>query len=229
MSSKTTIWILGVISIFLFFSTFLNHLVQAHYSAIIHLVNHYPQLARISFIFIFSTAICIGVPNPSFLFIGGLLFGIQEGFCLGIIANSIAITLCFFSSRLLGKRFRQFIEKKISLLVSFIMPYDWRMILALRLNPVIPTTLVNYYFGLTRIRFWFYGIISLIASAPFGLAYASLGTLANKLITPPLDGQLRYSLIALCVVIGLGSFYYIGRRFSQKPAEAVQTSQQFSF
>lgn len=217
MKKKFPWWIIVVPIVFLLFSSWLNHVVHAHYTALIAFIQQTPGWSKIVFVVIFSIAVCIGVPNPSFLFIGGLLFGIYEGFLLGVLASGIAIIFSFVIAKSLRRYtlFSRFIEKKIPFIVSAIRLYDWRMVLALRLNPVIPTTLINYYFGMTSIKFWFYLICSLISAAPFTLGYTALGVFTEKLITPPIDGQLEYTLAAVFILMAIISFYYVGRRFSR--------------
>lgn len=55
----------------------------------------------------------------------------------------------------------------------------WKIIFLCQLHPLFPTSLLNYLFALTRIRFWPYMLWTAAGRAPGLFLYAYLGTLGQ--------------------------------------------------
>jgi uncharacterized membrane protein YdjX (TVP38/TMEM64 family) len=55
----------------------------------------------------------------------------------------------------------------------------WKIILLTQLHPLFPTSLINYFYGLTRIRFWTYMFWVSVGRAPGLFLYVYLGTLGQ--------------------------------------------------
>ncbi|HBJ84011.1 MAG TPA: hypothetical protein DDZ88_09115 [Verrucomicrobiales bacterium] len=55
----------------------------------------------------------------------------------------------------------------------------WKVVALARLSPVFPYTLLNYAFGLTKVRFTHYVLVSWIAMLPGTVLYVYLGSLAR--------------------------------------------------
>jgi uncharacterized membrane protein YdjX (TVP38/TMEM64 family) len=56
---------------------------------------------------------------------------------------------------------------------------SWKIILLSQLHPLFPTSLLNYFYGLTRIRFSTYMLWASIGRMPGLFFYAYLGTLGQ--------------------------------------------------
>jgi len=56
---------------------------------------------------------------------------------------------------------------------------SWKIILLSQLHPLFPTSLLNYFYGLTRIRFSSYMLWSSIGRIPGLFLYAYVGTLGQ--------------------------------------------------
>src|SRR5439155_25767337 len=55
----------------------------------------------------------------------------------------------------------------------------WKLIFLTQLHPLFPTSLLNYFYGLTRIRFGVYMFWTTIGRAPGLFLYTYLGTLGQ--------------------------------------------------
>src|SRR2546429_1464532 len=55
----------------------------------------------------------------------------------------------------------------------------WKLIFLTQLHPLFPTSLLNYFYGLTRIRFGVYMLWTTIGRAPGLFLYTYLGTLGQ--------------------------------------------------
>ncbi|HEY7863123.1 MAG TPA: TVP38/TMEM64 family protein [Thermoanaerobaculia bacterium] len=53
--------------------------------------------------------------------------------------------------------------------------HGWKVVLLLRMSPVVPYTISNYLYGLTAIRFWPYVAATAVGSIPVSFLYVSLG------------------------------------------------------
>jgi uncharacterized membrane protein YdjX (TVP38/TMEM64 family) len=66
----------------------------------------------------------------------------------------------------------------------------WRIVFLLRLSPLIPFVLSNYFYGITSVPFGHYVLASWIGMLPITVLYASFGAAARRAASgaPPLAG-----------------------------------------
>jgi uncharacterized membrane protein YdjX (TVP38/TMEM64 family) len=125
-------------------------------------------------------------------FIPGSLLTLAAGFLFGVVAGSITVsigsTLGATVAFLVGRHLtREFIERWISSNAHFtavdqaVGKQGFKMVLLTRLSPVFPFNLLNYAFGLTRVRFWVYVLASWLGMIPGTVMYVYLGSTANDL------------------------------------------------
>src|SRR3989440_1709483 len=113
---------------------------------------------------------------------GGFFFGLWWGFFIVLLGNSIGAAIAFAISRWLGGRWLQ--RKRaatplLSVLEKAVERDAWKIIFLTQLHPLFPTSLLNYLYGLTRIRFGQYMLWTTIGRAPGLFLYAYLGTLGQ--------------------------------------------------
>ncbi|HEV3394113.1 MAG TPA: VTT domain-containing protein [Chthoniobacterales bacterium] len=112
----------------------------------------------------------------------GFFFGLWWGFFIVLLGNSIAAGVSFALSHWLGERY---LGAKLSrspmlhVLERAVARDAWKIIFLCQLHPLFPTSLLNYFFGLTRIRFWPYILWTTAGRAPGLFLYAYLGTLGQ--------------------------------------------------
>jgi len=113
---------------------------------------------------------------------GGFFFGLWWGFIIVLLGNSIGAAISFALSRWLGQRW---LSRKLSrnqtlrMLEPAVEREGWKIIFLSQLHPLFPTSLLNYLYGLTRIRFRTYMLWTSIGRAPGLFLYAYLGTLGQ--------------------------------------------------
>lgn len=137
---------------------------------------------------------------------GGFFFGLWWGFAIILVGNVTGAAIAFCLSRTLGRRWlaRQIRRNKtIDALEPAVEREGWKIILLSQLHPLFPTSLMNYLYGLTSVRFKTCMLWVAIGQAPGLFLYAYLGTL----------GQLGLRLVrgqthprAIEYVIWLGGF-----------------------
>ena len=113
---------------------------------------------------------------------GGFFFGLWWGFLIVLIGNVAGAAISFLIGRTIGRRWLQRrLERSNSLhaLEPAVEREGWKLILLSQLHPLFPSSLMNYLYGLTKIRFRTCMIWIAIGQAPGLFLYAYLGTLGQ--------------------------------------------------
>ena len=112
----------------------------------------------------------------------GLFFGLWWGTFLVLCGNVLGAAVAFGIGRLLG---RTWVEERIlrkakwARLDEAISREGWKIIFLSQVHPLFPTSLLNYFYGITRIRFRTCMLWVAAAQVPGIFLYAYLGTLAQ--------------------------------------------------
>jgi uncharacterized membrane protein YdjX (TVP38/TMEM64 family) len=113
---------------------------------------------------------------------GGFFFGLWWGFLIVFAGNIISTAISFALSRFFAQRwFRRKLSANPTLkaLGPAVERESWKIILLSQLHPLFPTSLLNYFYGLTRIRFSTYMLWASIGRMPGLFFYAYVGTLGQ--------------------------------------------------
>jgi uncharacterized membrane protein YdjX (TVP38/TMEM64 family) len=113
---------------------------------------------------------------------GGFFFGLWWGFFIVLVGNLVATAISFALSRWIARRwFRQRLSRDPMLraLGPAVERESWKIILLSQLHPLFPTSLLNYFYGLTRIPFASYMLWASIGRAPGLFLYVYAGTLGQ--------------------------------------------------
>ena len=112
----------------------------------------------------------------------GFFFGLWWGFAIALLGNVGGAAISFFISRSIG---RQWLRRKFSRNRAFVAlepaidKEGWKIILLSQLHPLFPTSLLNYLYGLTQIRFKTCMLWVAVGQAPGLFLYSYLGTLGQ--------------------------------------------------
>jgi uncharacterized membrane protein YdjX (TVP38/TMEM64 family) len=130
------------------------------------------------FILVYILATVLFFP-ASILTIGaGFIFGVLLGTAIVSIAATVGAALAFLIARYLA---RNQIEHRVANNPRFkridraIGERGTKLVFLLRLSPLIPFNLSNYFYGLTSVKFWPYVLASWIGMLPGTLLYVYLG------------------------------------------------------
>ena len=113
---------------------------------------------------------------------GGFFFGLWWGFLIILIGNVTGAAISFYLSRWLG---RNWLKRKLmrnatlEALEPAVEREGWKIILLSQLHPLFPTSLLNYLYGLTSMRFRTCMLWVAIGQAPGLFLYAYIGTLSQ--------------------------------------------------
>jgi len=130
------------------------------------------------FILVYVLATVLFFP-ASILTVGaGFIFGVLPGTAIVSIAATAGAALAFLIARYLA---RHQIERRVANNSTFkridqaIGERGARLVFLLRLSPLIPFNLSNYFYGLTAVKFWPYVLASWTGMFPGTLLYVYLG------------------------------------------------------
>jgi uncharacterized membrane protein YdjX (TVP38/TMEM64 family) len=153
------------------------------------------------FIGIYVVATVFFIPGSVLTLGAGALFGVALGSVCVSISATLGATAAFLVGRYLA---RDAVARKVERNESFaaidraVADEGWKIVLLTRLSPVFPFTLLNYSFGLTRVRLSHYVLASWIGMIPGTVMYVYLGSLVN------LGAGHRHRTIAEWVLYGVG-------------------------
>src|SRR5215467_6189346 len=112
----------------------------------------------------------------------GFFFGLWWGFFVVLVGNCIGAAISFALSRWLGPRLINrggSANQMLGLLERAVERDAWKIIFLSQLHPLFPTSLLNYLYGLTRIRFRLFMFWTTVGRAPGLFLYTYLGTLGQ--------------------------------------------------
>ncbi len=112
----------------------------------------------------------------------GLFFGLWWGFFLNVLGNVAGAAVSFFLSRKLGRGWvaKKFLRhRKWAALDEAIARDGWKIIFLSQVHPLFPSSLLNYLYGVTSIRFRTCMLWIALGQTPGLFLYAYLGTLAQ--------------------------------------------------
>ena len=157
------------------------------------------------------------------MFSAGVLFGVWTGTVVISSAATTAAALGFLASRYTA---REWVRKKIKTQPAFesiqtaMKKRGWKIILMARLAPIFPFHVVNGVFGLTRVHFLEFLLVSWLGMLPGSFMNVYLGSLAGQhLAGEKLSAGLPTAIVfAWSVLMVLWAVWYARRVFKSKPA-----------
>jgi len=138
--------------------------------------------AAICYPLLFAACNILLLPGGILAIGSGFFFGLWWGFVMVFAGNLIATAISFALSRSIARRwFRQKLSGNPTLgaLRPAVERESWKIILLSQLHPLFPTSLLNYFYGLTRIPFSSYMLWASIGRVPGLFLYAYVGTLGQ--------------------------------------------------
>lgn len=128
----------------------------------------------VAFALVYIGATVLAVPGTPLTVAAGVLFGAFRGVVLVSIASTVGASLCFLVARYVARdavtewlRGRPKFEK----LDGLALRHGAVMVAVTRLIPLFPFNLLNYGFGLTRVPFWQYVLVSWACMLPGTVLY----------------------------------------------------------
>lgn len=134
------------------------------------------------FIGVYGVASVLFLPGAVFTIAAGLVYGIVGGTAVALAGATLGAGLAFLVARYVARsRIKRFAQqnKRFGAIDQAVGEQGWKIVGLLRLSPLIPFNVSNYFYGLTSISFWPYLLVSCIGMFPGTLLYAYLGAIGQ--------------------------------------------------
>ena len=154
------------------------------------------------FIGAYAIATVLLFPGWIFTVAAGLLFGLVGGTAAALCGATLGAALAFLVARYLVRDSVQNFAKsnpRFRAIDQAVGENSWKIVGLLRLNPLIPFNISNYFYGITAIPFWQYVLVSAIGMLPGALLYAYLGAVGKATL-----GANSLPSIGQCFLLGVG-------------------------
>src|SRR2546421_530540 len=145
-------------------------------------VMHWGVWSAICYPLLYACCNVLLLPGGVLSIGAGFFFGLWWGFLIALLGNVSGAALSFLISRWIG---REWLKRKLlrnptlNALEPAVEREGWKIILLSQLHPLFPTSLLNYLYGLTRIRFGAYMLWASIGRIPGLFLYVYVGTLGQ--------------------------------------------------
>lgn len=169
------------------------------------LLRAYPA-APLVFIALHIVASLTFVPRTLLGIAAGIVFGVWWGLLWASLAGVVGAIAGFAIGRYIhAGLFEREGWAKLTELLEHAARGGWRTVTLIRLVPVIPHSLVNYAFGLTRVRLGDYALGSLLGQLPTTIAAVDLGAAGERAVRGGghwlLPTAIGFTALALSVAI----------------------------
>lgn len=137
------------------------------------LIAGYGTLAPAVYMLVYAIAPALFLPGLPITIAGGILFGPFWGVVYSITSATVGACVAFLLSRYVG---RSWIEEKLKSprwqqLDTMVEQHGWKAVAFTRLIPLFPFNLLNYAFGLTKVKFHHYALASFVCMLPACIAF----------------------------------------------------------
>jgi uncharacterized membrane protein YdjX (TVP38/TMEM64 family) len=131
------------------------------------------------YIFAYIFAVVVAIPGTILTLLAGPLFGFWQGVVLVIIGSNIGCSVTFMISKFIGYDFVQrFFQKynKVKDINDQLEKNGIGYLFYMRLLPIFPFNLINYFMGLTKIPYRQYALATFFGMLPGIVFYVYLST-----------------------------------------------------
>jgi uncharacterized membrane protein YdjX (TVP38/TMEM64 family) len=138
------------------------------------------------FIGVYAVATVLLAPGAILTIGAGFAFGLWKGFLAASTGATLGASLAFLVARFIARDKVEAIAKgneKFRNIDNAIGKQGAKLVFLLRLSPVIPFNLSNYFYGLTGVKFWPYVFASWIGMMPGTFLYVYIGTAGKAAVS----------------------------------------------
>ena len=144
------------------------------------------------FVVVYAVATVLLAPGSILTIGAGFAFGLWKGFLAVSAGATIGASLAFLIARFIARDKVEAIARrneKFRKIDNAIGKQGVKLIFLLRLSPVIPFNLSNYFYGLTGVKFWPYVLASWIGMIPGTFLYVYIGVAGKAAVITAAGGE----------------------------------------
>jgi uncharacterized membrane protein YdjX (TVP38/TMEM64 family) len=160
-------------------------------------------LGPLVFVFIYAGATVAALPGIAITIVAGAIFGSLVGVIVVSIASTLGASTAFLIARYFARdATAKWLAKreKFKKLDNLTEKHGAIIVAIVRLVPLFPFNLVNYGFGLTKVRFWTYVFWSWLCMLPGTILYV-VGT--DAVIQAIVNKKVPWTLIGIVIAVGI--------------------------
>src|SRR5213080_2752850 len=138
------------------------------------------------FIGVYAVATVLMAPGSILTIGAGFAFGLWKGFLAISAGATFGASLAFLVARFIAREKIEAITRRnetFRKIDNAIGKQGAKLVFLLRLSPVIPFNLSNYFYGLTGVRFWPYVLVSWIGMMPGTFLYVYIGVAGKAAVS----------------------------------------------
>jgi uncharacterized membrane protein YdjX (TVP38/TMEM64 family) len=145
-------------------------------------VQHLGPMSVIAYPLLYALCNVLLLPGSILTVGAGFFFGLGWGVAIILTGNLFGASVAFLIARTLARQWferRMLANLRLQALDALVGEHGGRIVFLSQLHPLFPTSLLNYFYGVTRLRFWpCLGWIAL-GQSPGIFLYVYLGTLGQ--------------------------------------------------
>ncbi len=147
------------------------------------------------------------------------------GFPLVVVSATLGATLAFLVARYLVRNKVEGLLKerpKFAAVDKAISEEGWKVVVLLRLNPLVPFNLQNYFYGVTDIKLWHYVPATFFGIMPGTLLYVYLGAAGQAALGGEEGGgggALKWGLFAVGLLATIIVAVFVTKKAKAKLAD----------
>lgn len=172
-------------------------------------IQGYGAWGPLVYILVYLFAPSLFLPGLPITIAGGVLFGPLWGVLYTIVGATGGACLAFVIARYFGRDWvsRKIQGTRLGKLDGEVERQGWKIVAFTRLVPLFPFNLLNYAFGLTKVKFSHYALTSFVCMLPATVAYIIFSSSLLDLVKGKVSVQLIVGIV-LVVIISLIPIYY---------------------
>jgi uncharacterized membrane protein YdjX (TVP38/TMEM64 family) len=170
------------------------------------------------FVLLYVVATVLLLPAVVLTLGAGAVFGVAQSFLAVSVGATLGATAAFLIGRYLARDWvarRVASSAKLGAIDEAVAREGWKIVLLTRLSPAFPFVLLNYAFGLTRVRLRHYVLASWVGMMPGIALYAYIGSLVGDVAAAAAGGRARspweWAFYGLGLVATLAVTVYVTR------------------
>ena len=181
-------------------------------------------LGVVIFMGVYVLGTVLFLPGSLMTLAAGVIFGLGWGILVALTSATIGASFSFLIGRYLARdAIAKRVEKneKFKAVDAAIGEQGWKLVGLLRLSPVIPFNFANYFFGITKVKFWPYALASFFGMAPGTALYVYLGFAGKATLggAKGPQGPAQYILLGVGLAATVAVTVYVTRLAKKKLQE----------
>lgn len=174
-------------------------------------LSYFGLAAPLMFVLIYALSVPLLFPASVLTIVSGIIFGIIWGTVYTIIGATLGASLAFIFARYMAREtVEAFLLRRFSRMMVYKKDFEnagFLGVLAIRLVPAFPFSIMSFILGLSRLRFYDFFFGTLVGSLPGTFVYVYLGESVAMLNIPNIVVSIIL-LVAFILLAPLAKKYF---------------------